>query len=294
MRAFSYRAAGMTVVELLVVLAIIGIFVSLLLPAVQAAREAARRAQCQSNLRQIGVAMVLHAERDGVYPIGCIGCKLNLWPAGGPPAPQRFIAWNVQLLPLLDERALWEAFDFSIPSYKPVNKSVGATIVDVFLCPSTLADPRLKNIDDILRQTKGLWQGAAFTDYAGIYGVEGAGRTAVDPQAKHWLRDEWLGVMLYEAAVAPREITDGLSKTACVAETVVRRQGESEWVNGHNVFAHEGSTPLNVESGLGNEAGSPHPGGASLTFCDGRVAFVAESVEQAVLNAMLTKAGGDQ
>src|SRR6202012_6217028 len=99
--------------------------------------------------------------------------------------------------------------------------------------------------------------------------------------------------MLYEDAVAPREITDGLSKTACVAETVLRRQVESEWINGNNVFAQEASTPINVSSGLGNEIGSPHPGGASLAFCDGHVEFVAETIEQSVLNALLTKAGGD-
>ena len=292
MRAPRCRATGFTLVELLIVVAVIGALVALVLPAVQAARESARRAHCHSNLRQLGVAMTLHAERDGLYPIGCLGCQLILPPTGETPTPQRFIAWNVQLLQFLDEHALWAAFDFSVPSYRPANKAVGAAVIDVFLCPSTGEDP-LKPVDDPLHQTKGLWRGAAFTDYAGIYGVEGEGRTKTDANSKHWLREEWLGVMLYEAATAPREITDGLSKTACIAETVLRRQIESEWVNGHNLFAQEGLTPINVASGLGNETGSPHPGGASLAFCDGHVAFVAESVEQAVLNAMLTRAGGE-
>jgi prepilin-type processing-associated H-X9-DG protein len=253
---------------------------------VQSARESARRAQCQANLRQLGLAITLHAERDGVYPVGCIGCKLSLPLEDGPPAPQRFIAWNVHLLPFLEQRALFDAFDFSVASYAPANQAVSTTIIDVFLCPST--------VEQAVLQPKGLWAGAAFTDYAGIYGVEGDDRTASDANAKHWLRDEWLGVLLYEETVAPREIVDGLSKTACVAETILRRQIESEWVNGHNLFAHEGSTPINRASGLGNEIGSPHAGGASLVFCDGRVEFVAESVDQDVLNAMLTKAGGDR
>jgi prepilin-type N-terminal cleavage/methylation domain-containing protein/prepilin-type processing-associated H-X9-DG protein len=282
---FRQRRDGLTLVELLVVLAIIGMLVTLVLPAVQAARESARRAQCQSNLRQLGLAMTLHAERDGAYPVGCIGCKLSLPPADSPPAPQRFIAWNVHLLPYLEQPALYDAFDFSVASYAPANQAVSATIIDVFLCPST--------VEQSLLQTKGLWAGAAFTDYAGIYGVEGGDRTAGEPDAKHWLRDEWLGVLLYEEPVAPREIVDGLSKTACVAETILRRQLESEWGNGHNLFAHEGSTPINQASGLGNEIGSPHPGGASLAFCDGHVEFVAESIEQSALNAMLTKAGGE-
>ncbi len=276
---------GFTLIELLVVVAIIGTLVALLLPAVQAARESARRGQCQSHLHQLGIALTLHAERGRAYPIGCIGCKLILPPASGPPALQRFISWNVHLLPFLEQSALYGSFDFSIPSYKPANKAVAANVLDVFLCPSTT--------EETLRQPKGLWQGAAFTDYAGVYGVEGEGRTADKPEATQWLRDEWLGVMLHEVAVTPREITDGLSKTVCIAETVLRRQTESEWVNGHNLFAQEGSTPINSASGLGNEIGSPHPGGAAVVFCDAHVQFLAESIDQTVLNAMLTKAGDE-
>ena len=108
----------MTLVELLVVIAIIGVLVALLLPAVQAARESARRAQCHNNLRQLGVAMTLHEEHARAYPIGCIGCKFIAPPAGGPPALQRFLAWNVQVLPFLEETPLWKTIDLSIPSYQ--------------------------------------------------------------------------------------------------------------------------------------------------------------------------------
>jgi prepilin-type N-terminal cleavage/methylation domain-containing protein/prepilin-type processing-associated H-X9-DG protein len=276
---------GLTLVELLVVIAIIGVLTALILPAVQAARESTRRVQCHNNLRQLALAMNLHEEHVRAFPIGCIGCKLSVPPTGGPPALQRFFAWNVELLPYLDETPLLKTIDLSIPSYKPANKPAAATIVDVFLCPST--------VEDEVRQPKGLWQGAAFGDYGGIYGVEGAGHTATDPNARQWLTDQWLGVMLYDEAVAPRAITDGLSKTACIAETVLRRRIESEWINGNNVFAQEVSTPINRASGLGNDIGSPHPGGATLIFCDGHVEFVAETVEQTVLNALLTKAGGE-
>jgi prepilin-type processing-associated H-X9-DG protein len=107
------------------------------------------------------------------------------------------------------------------------------------------------------------------------------------------LRDDSLGVMLYELAVAPREIVDGLSRTAAVGETVLRRRSESEWINGHNVFAQEAATPINHASSQGNEIGSTHPGGASLVFCDTHVEFVGESIDQTVLIALLTKAGGE-
>jgi prepilin-type N-terminal cleavage/methylation domain-containing protein/prepilin-type processing-associated H-X9-DG protein len=276
---------GVTLVELLVVVAIIGALTAMLLPAVMAAREAARRTECQHNLRQLGIATSIHVERQATLPIGCIGCKFTPPPALGPPAPQRFISWNVQLLPFLEQGDLWDAFDFSVPSYRPVNKQVGASVVKVFLCPSTVAENVL--------QPRGLWQGAAFTDYAGLYGVEGVGRTATDPNAAHWLRNDSLGVMLYELGVAPREIVDGLSRTAAIAETLLRRQTESEWINGHNVFAQEADTPINRASGIGNDIGGPHKGGASLVFCDGHVEFVADSIEQRVLISLLTKAGGE-
>lgn len=284
-RSCRRARCGVTLVELLVVVAIVGALLAMTLPAVQAAREAARRGQCQHRLRQLGIAMTHHAGRGGAFPIGCVGCKLSLPATGGPPAVQRFISWNVQLLPFIERSELWDAFDFSVPSYHPANAAAAATVVELFLCPST-ADQRL-------RQPKGLWQGAAFTDYAGIYGVEGAGRTATDPLAPQWLRDDSLGVMLYEQAVQPREIVDGLTHTAAIAETVLRRQVESEWINGHNVFAQEAATRINRTSGLGNEIGSPHVGGASLVFCDAHVEFVAESIDQRVLISLLTKAGGE-
>jgi prepilin-type N-terminal cleavage/methylation domain-containing protein/prepilin-type processing-associated H-X9-DG protein len=291
--AVKYRhvAAGMTLVELLVVIAIIGTLLVLLLPAVQAARESARRAQCQSNLRQLGVAMALHANAKGSFPVGCLGYRGDF--SVEPPVRARFIAWNVHLLPFLDEHALWESFNFSIPSYDPLNKAVGAALVDVFLCPSTLADPQLDIVDDPLRQTRGLWKGTAFTDYAGIYGVEGPTRARDDIGTNQTIHDNSLGVLIYDEPVAPREVADGLSKTACIAESVVRRETECEWVNGQNIFANDEATPLNRRREAGNEIGSPHPGGASLVFCDAHVAFVADSVEQEVLNGMLTKAGGE-
>jgi prepilin-type N-terminal cleavage/methylation domain-containing protein/prepilin-type processing-associated H-X9-DG protein len=275
------RAAGFTLVELLAVLAIIGVLVALLLPAVQAARESARRAHCQNNLHQLGVAFNLHVEQRGEFPVGCIGCKLNLSAPGEPLVPQRFISWNTHLLPFLEQEQLWRELDFSEPSFAAVNKPAGSTVVRSFLCPSV--------DEDVLHNRTGLWKGFAFTDYGGIYGVEGEGRTELDTAALHWLRPDSLGMMLYEVSVAPRQVTDGLSYTAIVAEMVRRRTSETEWVNGHNVFAQEASTPINVASNLGNEIGSPHPGGAQLVFCDGHVEFVSDGIAQPRLIGMLTK-----
>jgi hypothetical protein len=112
------------------------------------------------------------------------------------------------------------------------------------------------------------------------------------------LVDDSLGVLLYDVPVTPKQVTDGLGHTACIAETQIRRITETEWINGQNVFAQDEATPINVSrapdgSEIGNEIGSPHPGGALVLFCDARVEFLAETIDQQVLNALLTKAGGD-
>jgi prepilin-type processing-associated H-X9-DG protein len=277
---------------LLVVIAIISLLVALVLPAVQAARESTRRSQCQSNLRQIGVAMHTHASAHREFPVGCLGNRGDF--TVSPPVQARFISWCAGLLAFLEEDALAATIDTSLPSYHPTNKPAAGTVLPVLLCSSTLADPLLNDVADPLRQTAGLWKGAAFTDYAGIYGVEGPSRVRAGAGAIQTIHDNSLGVLIYDEAVAPRDVVDGLSKTACVAETVVRRQIESEWINGQNIFAQDESTPINVRRAAGNEIGSPHPGGAFVAFCDGHVAFVAESIEQDVLNSMLTKEGGER
>jgi prepilin-type processing-associated H-X9-DG protein len=270
---------------LLVVVAIIGILIALLLPGIQAARETARRTQCQNNLRQIGVGLALHASATGTFPIGCIGCRTDL--SVTPPPRPRFIAWNVQLLPYLEQTALKEGFDFSLPSYDASNKASAASLIQEFICPSA--------IETDLRSTFGLWKGDAFTDYGGIYGVEGWSRNNDDPNATQYLRDDSLGVMLYEVGVAPKAVTDGLSKTASIAELETRRKpATTEWVNGQNTLSQNETNPINGTNGLDDEIGSAHPGGASLVFCDAHVEFVSETVDQSVLNAILTRAGGEQ
>jgi prepilin-type N-terminal cleavage/methylation domain-containing protein/prepilin-type processing-associated H-X9-DG protein len=284
-RSFKSAARrGFTLVELLVVVAIIGVLVSLLLPAVQAARESARLSHCKNNLRQIGLALTAYESRCGAFPIGCLDCRY-IPQDGVPHVEQRFLSWNTHLLPELEQAALWHVMDFGVPSHKNPNRAAGTTVLDVFLCPSTLEEDRLSR--------NGLWRGQAFTDYGGIYGVEGPGRGTTDSKASQGLEDQWLGVLVYQHAIAARDVRDGLAHTATVGELLRRRESECEWTSGHNVFAQSGESPINGSSPLGNEIGSPHPGGASLAFCDGHVEFVSEQIAQHALNAMLTRDGED-
>jgi prepilin-type N-terminal cleavage/methylation domain-containing protein/prepilin-type processing-associated H-X9-DG protein len=277
---------GFTLVELLVVIAIIGILVGLLLPAVQQAREASRRTQCQNNLRQIGVGLLNFEQQHKEFPIGMIGYGTT--GADGEFQEQRLISWNVQLLPFVDQKSLGEEYRFDLPAYQSPNKELGSNLLSIFLCPST--------IEEQLFSPASIWRGMAFTDYGGMYGVEGIGRDNEeidldnpDPKKQN-LNDESLGVMLYNIPVAIREITDGTAHTVIVAEAKVRRISSMEWANGHNTFAQSQSLSVNDPNGK-DEIGSPHPGGASVTFCDGHVAFLHDETEQAVLNALLTRQG---
>lgn len=279
------KRSAFTLVELLVVIGIIGILVGLLLPAVQSAREAARRMSCANNLKQIGLAIHIHDTTHRKFPVGCIGCRFQMPPPGQRFVPPRYLSWNIQILPFLEQSPLHEQFDMSRPSNQSPNREAGAILLPVFLCPSTPNSPT--------HQPSGLWRGLARTDYCGLYGVEGTGRSNTNPNAVHYLGEQFLGVMLYEESIRHRDIPDGLSQTALVAESLDRTGGDNTWVNGQNLFAQEGSTPINRASGLGNEIGSPHSSGAHLVFCDGHVQFLSESTDQHVLNSLLTKAGGE-
>jgi prepilin-type N-terminal cleavage/methylation domain-containing protein/prepilin-type processing-associated H-X9-DG protein len=280
------RDRGFTLVELLVVIAIIGVLVGLLLPAVQQAREASRRTQCQNNLRQIGVGLLNYEQQHEAFPIGFIG-YWTMSPSGEP-LKQQLISWNVQLLPFIEQRDLWQHFRFDLASFESPNRELGATLIPTFLCPST--------VQELLFSPATLWRGMAFTDYGGMYGVEGPGRDREDPDLPNTnqqpLNDESLGVMLYDEPVRLTQITDGTMHTVVVAELLARRINSTEWANGHNTFAQFQNLRVNDPEGK-EEIGSPHPGGAFAAFCDGHVAFLHDETEQAVLNALLTRSGGE-
>lgn len=283
---------GFTLVELLVVIAILGALMALLLPAVQSAREASRRTNCQDHLRQIGLGMLNHEQQQGALPVGCLGYSSPFWDS--PNNPLLLISWTVQLLPFVEQNSLAARYRLDQPSYKSAafpnspNLELGATVLPVFLCPSTPTETLLNE--------KGQWRGQSFSDYGGLYGVEGSGHdTAELPEvARQTLSEASLGVLLYNDPVLLKQITDGTSQTALVAEALLRRVSPMEWTNGRNLFAHTDGNPIGGSFGLGNEIGGPHPGGSLATFCDGHVAFLADDLALPTLNALLTKSGGEQ
>lgn len=268
---------GMSLVELLVVVAVLAALVGLLLPAVQAGRESARRTACGNNLRGIGCAIFGHEAARRAFPVGCLECTTK--------APRKQIAWNAFILPFAEEPGAAAAFDFDCAFRSQENRGAAGHVVRLFLCPSTVRTKR-SGLTTGDRNKNGRWDPGddlAYTDYGGLYGV---GYPTDKPLPEH------AGVMQYERPTSARQVTDGLAKTAIVAECTGRDASfNSEWSNGQNIFDQTSTTRINVSQN--NEIWSDHPGAAGMVFCDGHVEFIHESIEQAVLLALLTRAGGE-
>jgi prepilin-type N-terminal cleavage/methylation domain-containing protein/prepilin-type processing-associated H-X9-DG protein len=293
----NMRRAAFTLVELLVVIAIIGILVALLLPAVQAAREAARRTSCGNNFRQVGLAMHNYADAKKTFPPGIL-----LWPYGscaGPSGAAGYSGWGwgTFVLPYMEETLVYEQINFKLPSPTTgPNFRATANIIQSYLCPS---DP----------------QGAELTFMTnggtnGTHPDEDCGRTnmAGVADSSDWTCDGATatatgdGTLFNKSHVRFKDIVDGTSKTLLVGEVIgigpQTYQGFS-WVtwdvlhtdNGINTAVYQ--RPANVWIVEEMSFSSFHPGGCYFAFADGSVHFITESVSQSVLEALTTRALGE-
>lgn len=250
---------GFTLVELLVVIAIIGILIALLLPAVQAVREAARRASCQNNLRQMGIGLHQYHETLGSFPPGGIEPRSPLMPNG------RQLAWSVFLLPYVEQKSLYAQLDTGKAFDASENAHAAATLLTIYVCPS-------------VPQGNQLQSGRAPCHYGGIYGER---ITSPNSPPK--------GVMLYDRSIRISEIRDGTSRTLVICEDSESQDGQ--WINGRNVF--DQAFAINQAAAFENDIRSKHPGGANGLLCDGSVRFLAETMELTTLAAICTRAGGE-
>lgn len=255
---FSKRR-GMTIVELMVVIAIVGILVALLMPAVQAARESARRMQCQSHLRQVGLALHNYHAAHRTLPPGCLQWR----PFRGNPRLKNF-AWSALILPHLEATNVQQLVNFDYPFDHPLNAVARKTNIATYLCPS-VPMPAEKS---------------GKTDYGGIYGQRINTRVNTDN-----------GVFLYDRKISHREIVDGLTQTLMVAEDT--GGPDAEWINGSNIFEQSGGINDPTAWGMDNEIRSHHRSGAMLLFSCGRTFFASDSTSRSVLAAMITRDWGD-
>jgi prepilin-type N-terminal cleavage/methylation domain-containing protein len=249
----------MTLIELLVVVAILGVLIGLLLPAVQSARESARKISCQNNLRQIGLAFHNYHQSLRSLPPGC-----SQWrPWQGDPKLKNF-AWSALILPYLEQGPLHNIVNFDYPFDHAFNVPAGKTTVPIYLCPTVPA-----------RVTH-----RGRSDYGGLYGQRISTRNNTDN-----------GVLIYNRPIRFAEISDGLTNTLAVAEDTGGPEGE--WINGNNVFEQAGRIN-DPDAWIGdNEIRSQHSGGAMVLFCCGRTRFLSETTDKKVLAALISRDMGE-
>jgi len=255
------RAAprAFTLVELLVVLAIIGILMALLLPAVQAAREAARRTSCLNNLHQMGIGLLNYHQALRSFPPGGIEPRTPRNPNG------RQLAWSLLLLPYIEQGPLYDRVDTRKAFDAPENAAAAATVLSVYICPSVPQASRLES-------------GRGPCRYGGIYGERITGPN--NPPK---------GVMLYDRAIALHQIPDGSTHTLIISED--SKFPDGQWINGRNVF--DQAFGINQAPAFENDIRSEHPQGANGLFCDGSARFLVESMDLRTLAAICTRAGGE-
>lgn len=284
-------ASGFTLIELLVVISIIGILIGLLLPAVQMAREAARRTACVNNLKQMGLALTNYHESRNAFPMGYATANVPFVNGESDTAPGW--AWSSMILAELEQRPLFDATNFQLPAEAAENATTTQTILGVYLCSSDSPPSEAFELVDsksvaIARQAPTSYAACTGGDETDcVFGFDGRGTGK--------------GVFYRNSRVRFADLTDGSSQTILI--------GERAWSNAQGVWpaavnrARMVRGPLNpnptggagalpapnlvlAHAHLLNENSDPdgglddfsskHPGGGNFLFADGSVRFIKD------------------
>lgn len=314
MSRISNSRRGFTLVELLVVIAIIGVMVGLLLPAVQAAREAARRMQCSNNMKQIGLALHNYVGTFSKLPPGSTG----LPNAAGTNFNGHGWVWHASILPFIEQSTLYDAIQGpdgmgnelgDQNSGKPL--IVRQTTVPTFWCPS---QPDVRN-----GAQKNGYQPANYNGNMGTRignGNDDCICTGVanlnDMRNNPWGCMNGNGVFFVDSKIRFADVLDGLSNTIFVSEVpdsggnamagfnagcdrraifATGSDGNPPNEMSEYLIAAEGNDPIN--GGAEEAAGSWHPGGANFLMGDGSVQFLSENMDMRTYQAISTRAGSE-
>ena len=304
MRSSGIRR-GFTLIELLVVIAIIAVLIGLLLPAVQAAREAARRAQCVNNLKQLGIANHNYMDVHGIFPSQVGG--LPTWHGQS----DYRTSWMVQILPMMEQTNLFNAYNFNADraAYSATNSTVMATPIATFTCPSYNGP--------MLQQNQADWNGYAGTPgtdlklwwiagtcYKGNLGDNTTSGTF--PGAANGYGDlaggqpTARGIFWRAQMVVPiAAVTDGTSNTLLTGEALPNKCDWNAWSESNSSVA---TTSLPINHRVPHDRNNPgfcygfrsqHPGGMNVGFCDGSVKFLKETINRPIYMALSTRAAGE-
>ena len=302
------KRPAFTLVELLVVIAIIGILIALLLPAVQAAREAARRSQCSNNMKQVGLGLHNYHDSHKVLPTGQLLWNNNLPSGCGLVGTERKFGWQAMLLPYIEQLPLYDSFN----GFKGISTATYAlqmsSYVDAYLCPS---NPFLDGVQ---------WTGARNTYLADV-------EPGPDSTPSHYsgISDDdclwencgnggWLacladGTFYMGSKVHFRDMKDGTSNTIIVCENVApdkdayanAQYNGKTWVAWNVLDVSRGiNFPFNLVPRLShtcwnntNGPASYHPGGCQFVLGDGSCRFISETVDQVTLLGLATVNKGE-
>src|SRR5688572_13967317 len=284
----KHQVCAFTLVEILVVIAIIGLLIAMLLPALQQSREAARRTACANNMKQMGVAIAGYQLTNTVFPSSNTDDVFS-WDAGGR-LPNH--SWGSLILPYIEMTALESSINYSISAMHADNRRAAATIVPIYRCPAyTGPDFTADSHYPPDTYAIGNYVSIGASDVDHIWGVD----------------EKPEGVIFPLSQIKPAEIIDGLSKTMFIAES--REEKLRVWIDGrtaantalrYDPFGAPNSagislnyTPYYKEGDIESDYGpsSMHPGGALHLFGDGSVRFVTDNITAANYVAFCTRAG---
>jgi len=302
---------GFTLIELLVVIAIIAILVALLLPAVQQAREAARRSQCKNNLKQLGLALHNYHDLYRTFPPGWVTWMIP----GSTYTENRFgtgkYGWSALILPNLDQASIYNAQNFSSHNL-PIGTSTGSTPnyldthLPVYRCPSDTAPVTGSSTSVSGYAANNRVQNWGVSNYSGNFGTftscgtGGGGCFTISPTDT-----QFNGIFNGNSSVSFRDITDGTSNTILVGEVSAMQYGLNTTTGNPPRAIGGGLWPgiyqnkeydivtrsVYYRSGINNSTpdygytidgfGSYHTGGCHMLFADGSVHFISENISSA-------------
>jgi prepilin-type N-terminal cleavage/methylation domain-containing protein len=286
-----------TLVELLVVIAIIGILVALLLPAIQAARESARRAECMNHLKQMGYAVQM-----------VMDTKKNL-PTGRNGTDQKSVSWAYYLLPYMEENVVYEAYNKNFTADDPVNSRTMRTPIEVYACPSrrhAAADRNFDNDDNPPR----VLAAASLGDYAADAGLDEDMGLDPDQFINGAINKQLAGPIFTKSHVPVRQVTDGLSNTLAIGEKHPRpvpentppemehfEIGDTAFLSGDCVQTVLAGVDVGLATGPEDKRdhmfGSAHPAVVQFIYLDAHVEPLDRDIDRKVLLSLSTFAGGE-